>query len=170
MKVSYVEDLANHIGPESFVYVRKEVREALTGENAGWVLSRERGCSSGCRRSQRIRKATRNTSQSQEVFWPRVVGDPRHAWKLSAREPGDPEFDLDRMATRSAQKIPRERDCDERTREVGQANNTEEAVEQRGVKLPPAETVEERGLAEGNLFWRNKLRAQHRERGEDGNL
>ena len=41
MKVSYDEDLANHIGSESCVYNRKEVREALTGESAGWVLSRE---------------------------------------------------------------------------------------------------------------------------------
>jgi hypothetical protein len=170
MEVSYDEDLANHIGPESCVHVRKEVREALTGESAGWVLSREKGCSSGCRRRQRARKATRNTSQSQEVFWPRVVVDPTHAWKLSAREPGDPVFGLDRMATRSAQKIPREQDCDERTWEVGQANSTEEAVEQRRVRLLPAEAVEERGLTEGNPFWQNKLRALNRERGEDGNL
>ncbi len=170
MKVSYDEDLANHIVPESCVHIRKEVREALTGENAGWVLSRERGCSSGCRRRQRVRKTTRSTSQSQEVFWPRVVVDPTHAWKLFEREPGDPVFGLDRMATRPAQQIPREHDCDERTREVGQANSTEEAVEQRRVKFLPAEAVEESGLTKGNLFWRNKLRALYRERGEDGSL
>ena len=37
MKVSYDEDLANHIGPESCGHNRKGVREALTGESAGWV-------------------------------------------------------------------------------------------------------------------------------------
>jgi hypothetical protein len=74
------------------------------------------------------------------------------------------------MATRSAQQIPREQGCDERTREVGQANSTEEAAEQKKVRLLPAEAVEERGLAEGNPIRQNKLRAQHRERGEDGKL
>jgi hypothetical protein len=93
-----------------------------------------------------------------------------HARKLFAREPGDPEFGLDRMAARPAQRIPREYDCDERTREVGQANSTGEAAEQRWVGFPLAEAVEGRGLTEGNLFWRNKLRALHRERGEDGGL
>jgi hypothetical protein len=54
MKVSYDEDLANHIGPESCMSSRKEVREALTGESAGWVLSNERGLASGCRRRKRV--------------------------------------------------------------------------------------------------------------------
>lgn len=103
MKVSYDEDLANHIDPESCGHSRKGVHEALTGASAGWVLSRERGYASGCRRRQLARKATRDTSLSQEVFRPRVVVDPRHARKLSAREPGDPMSDQDRMVSRSAQ-------------------------------------------------------------------
>jgi hypothetical protein len=103
MKVSYDEDLANHIGPESCVYSRKEVREALIGESAGWVLSRERRFASGCRRRQRVRKAKWNTSLSQEVFWPRVVVDPMHVRKLSAREPGDPMSGHDLMVLGSAQ-------------------------------------------------------------------
>ena len=41
MKVSYGEDLANHIDPESCVCSRKAAGEALTGESAGQVLSRE---------------------------------------------------------------------------------------------------------------------------------
>jgi len=65
-------------------------------------------------------------------------------------------FGLDQMAARPAQKIPREHRCDERTREVGQANSTEEAAEQKWVRLPPAEAVEERGLTKGNLFHQNK--------------
>jgi len=101
MKVSYDEDLANHIGPESCVYSRKAVREALTGERAGWVLSRERGFASECRRRQRVRKATRNTSLTQDVFRLRVVVDPMHARKLFAREPGGPMSGL--VVTRSAQ-------------------------------------------------------------------
>jgi len=103
MRVSYDEDLANHIGPESCVYPRKVVREALTGERAGWVLSRERGFATECRRRQRVRKATRNTSLSQEVFRLRVVVDPMHARKLFAQEPGGPKSGPGGVVPRSAQ-------------------------------------------------------------------
>jgi len=41
MKVSNVKGLANHDDPESCGGARKSVGEALTGESAGWVLSRE---------------------------------------------------------------------------------------------------------------------------------
>jgi RNA-directed DNA polymerase len=42
MKVSNVKGLANRDGPESCGGARKSVGEALTGERAGWVLSREK--------------------------------------------------------------------------------------------------------------------------------
>jgi hypothetical protein len=41
MEVSYGEGLATHTGPESCVGAGDRGREALTGERAGWVLSRE---------------------------------------------------------------------------------------------------------------------------------
>ena len=41
MKESYVKGLANHNGPESCGGARKGEAEALTGERAGRVLSRE---------------------------------------------------------------------------------------------------------------------------------
>lgn len=41
MKVSYVEDVANHNGPESCGAAREGGDEALTGERTGRVLSRE---------------------------------------------------------------------------------------------------------------------------------
>src|ERR1700704_2381640 len=41
MKVSNVKGLANHSGPESCVGWSDPEGEALTGESAGWVLSRE---------------------------------------------------------------------------------------------------------------------------------
>lgn len=41
MKVSNVKGLANRDDPESCGGARKGVGEALTGESAGWVLSRE---------------------------------------------------------------------------------------------------------------------------------
>ena len=41
MKESYGEGVASHTGPESCAAVRKDGREALTGERAGRVFSRE---------------------------------------------------------------------------------------------------------------------------------
>jgi hypothetical protein len=41
MEESYVEGVASHDGPESCGVTRKGGGEALTGETAGWVLSRE---------------------------------------------------------------------------------------------------------------------------------
>ena len=41
MKVSNVKGVANRDGPESCTGARKGDGEALTGERAGWVLSRE---------------------------------------------------------------------------------------------------------------------------------
>src|SRR5262245_25468292 len=41
MKVSSGEGVANHAGPESCTSAREGAREALTGEGAGRVLSRE---------------------------------------------------------------------------------------------------------------------------------
>lgn len=41
MKESYVEGVAAHDGPESCADAREGGGEALTGETAGWVLSRE---------------------------------------------------------------------------------------------------------------------------------
>jgi hypothetical protein len=42
MKVPYGEGLASHTGPESCVYTRKGIGEALTGEVRAGLLSRER--------------------------------------------------------------------------------------------------------------------------------
>lgn len=94
MKVPYVEGLASHNGPESCGGDREVTIEALTGESVGQVLSREKKFGSGCRRVGIRRKATRCSLLSQELQRPRVVVDPAHAWKLFAREPGDPTFGL----------------------------------------------------------------------------
>jgi RNA-directed DNA polymerase len=41
MEVPYGEGIAGHTGPESCGGARESAAEALTGERAGWVLSRE---------------------------------------------------------------------------------------------------------------------------------
>ena len=96
MKVPYDEGLASHIGPESCVVCRKAEDEALTGESAGRVLSRESGVQFGVPTGSETWKATWDTSLTREVSWPRVVEDPVHAQKLLAREPGDPTTGLGR--------------------------------------------------------------------------
>ena len=164
MQVSYGEDLANHIDPESCVCRSKGAGDALTGESAGQVLSRERGFAPGCRRRQRDRKATRNISISQEMFRPRVVVDPVHAWKLSVREPGDP------VSGHSGWRCGPRRESRGNTtamnghRKSDRPIGTEEAVEQKRVRFLLAEIVEGRGLTKGNLFQQNNFWALHQER------
>lgn len=168
MKVPYDEGIASYIGPESCADIRKGIGEALTGERAGQVLSRERGLRSGRRRRQRARKATRYTPIWQGMYWPRVVEDPAHVWKFSAREPGDPLFALGRWNQGPC--------CEPRgdtaaMNEPGKSDrpiDTGEAPEQESVRCRLAEEVEGRGLTKGKTFYQNKLRTQDRERGRNG--
>ena len=90
MKESYRKGLANHPGPESCVVGRKADHEALTGVQAGWVSSRE--IDLFFREPTPSGKAEGNSGGRHycETPSPCVVGDPRHAWKHYAREPGDP--------------------------------------------------------------------------------
>ena len=92
MKESYVEGLAAHDGPESCVDARKGLGEALTGVRAGRVFSREIDLPPGCRRNERMRKATSGVPLSRGTAGPRAVADPVHVRKHLAREPGDPTF------------------------------------------------------------------------------
>ena len=164
MKVSYGEDLANHIDPESCVCGRKATGEALTGESTGRVLSRERGFAPGCRRRQHARKATWTTSLSQDVFRPRVVVDPVHVRKLLAREPGDP------VSGRSGWRYDPRCESQGNTTAMNRHGKsdrpicTEETVEQKRVGFPLAEIAEGRGLTKGNLFQQNKFWARYQKR------
>jgi RNA-directed DNA polymerase len=164
MKVPYDEGLASHIGPESCTGDREGAGEALTGESAGRVLSRERGFASGCRRRQLDRKATRNVSILREMFRLRVVVDPVHARKLSAREPGGP------VSGRGGWRCGPRRESQGSTtamdghRKSDRPVGTEEAVEQEWVKFPLAEIVEGRGLTKGNPSQQNEFWTQRQER------
>ena len=164
MKVSYDEDLANHIDPESCVCSRKAAGEALTVESTGQVLSRERGFASGCRRRQHARKATWATSISQDVFRPRVVVDPVHVRKLLAREPGDPVFDRSGWRYDPRCESQGNTTAMNRHRKSDRPICTKETVEQKQVGFLLAEIAEGRGLTKGNLFQQNKFWTQYQER------
>lgn len=90
MKESYGEGVATHSGPESCVWYRKVSDEALTGVHAGQPLSCER---------ERFRVPTLLSGAEGNIgahagtlvcIGPGVVEDPVHAWKLLARNAGDP--------------------------------------------------------------------------------
>jgi len=168
MKVPYDEGIASHIGPESCTGDRKGAGEALTRESAGRVLSRERRYTSGCRRCQLTRKATQDVPIRRGTDWPRVVEDPAHAWKLSAREPGDPTTSHEKwpqgMCHESGRSTMAMNGCGKSDRPIG----TEEPFEQEQGRVRFAEKGEGRGLTEGNLYWQNKYRTLGRARGQYG--
>jgi hypothetical protein len=151
MQESHRKGVANHPDPESCVAYRKVRREALTGAHAGWVLSfvisvLER------RRCHGKRKATRTGAITQGPGRLHGVGDPKHAWKLNAREPGGPggARSLEKAAGRKGN--PQGHALRARRREVGPLRSTGEGSEQapQGVR---------RGWREGDgsrrTTWRN---------------
>jgi len=168
MKVPYDEGLASHIGPESCAGDRKVAGEALAGESAGRVLSRERRFASGCRRCQQSRKATRDVPIRRGTDWPRVVEDPAHAWKLSAREPGDPTTSPGRWPQGTRHESGRSTMAMNGSGKSDRSVDTEEPLEQGRVRIPFAEKGEGRGLTKENLFRQNKDRTLGRARGGYG--
>ena len=90
MKVSNNKGIANHIGPESCVGRSNSTGEALTGEQAGWVLSHEKRKYNRAPTSSNTPEG--KTARALERARSRLCGvrDPRHAWKHSERESGEP--------------------------------------------------------------------------------
>jgi hypothetical protein len=92
MKVSSVKGLANHDGPESCVAGRNPRGEALTGDHAGRVLSREKKMVWDADPVGKRGRPQPRVPQGRGALVSHEVRDPRHAWEQSAREPGDPAF------------------------------------------------------------------------------
>ena len=90
MKEPYGEGIASHTGPESCAASRKAGREALTGAQAGRVLSREMIQKSGCRRCPFGAEGNTGGCENASIHWTLRGQRPLHAWKLHAREPGGP--------------------------------------------------------------------------------
>lgn len=92
MKVSNNKGVANHVGPESCVFGSNSKGEALTGEQAGWVLSHEKGfllCADQVRERE---GKTALALLSRAKGGHGEVVDPKHAWRHFIRESGEPLF------------------------------------------------------------------------------
>ena len=93
MKVLYVEGLASHDGPESCGGAREGGGEALTGERAGRVLSREKLIVRGADAVEKSGRQHGTAPSWRARAGPCAVRDLAHARKPPAREPGDPWTD-----------------------------------------------------------------------------
>ncbi len=97
MKVSYVEGLANHNGPESCGAAREGGDEALTGERTGRVYSRVRNSlrdADAVRRSGRLHPRGPISRGAPGI---RAVTDPEHVPKHLQRNreiPRSPQGEL----------------------------------------------------------------------------
>ena len=89
MKEPCGEGVANHTDLESCVVSREAGREALTGAHADGALSREM---TGNQEPTLSIHGEGNTGGRAiaSTHWACEVRDPRYAWNLRAREPGDP--------------------------------------------------------------------------------
>src|SRR5438132_6961840 len=115
----------------------------------------------GRRRRRDERKAPPGASISRDAFGSRAVGDPVHARKQLAREPGGP------LPTRHRWSGGTRREVQGRTptmNEQGKSDSPIVPVESPNKAGPPAaEAAEGRGLAKGNLPQQNMPRTQRRQ-------
>ena len=128
MKESYVKGLANHNDPESCGGARKGDGEALTGESAGRVLSRE---------SSRTRDADSVEAGGRQQPWAvlaRPSGIPRGLRPQACTEATCARTGrscvLPSRYAGNASRSLRTYGDDERTQEVGQLRSTNEVCEQ----------------------------------------
>ena len=104
------------------------------------------------------------------MLWPRVVEDPVHAQKLFAREPGEPVTGLGGWLQGPRCESQGSTTAMNGSGESDRPIRTEEAIEQRRVRIPLAENVEGRGLTKGNPIRQNKHRTQQPERSRSNEL
>jgi len=86
MKGSYIEDLANHGGPEPCVGVPRGRSEALDRGARRRAIEPRNNLGLGCRGSMDSRKATPLAAFSRALSGPHGVREPLHACDLSMLE------------------------------------------------------------------------------------
>jgi hypothetical protein len=150
VKVSDNEDVASRIGPESWRGVREGVLQALTGENAGWVLSREISLFQGADgvpmhgRQHRTRRNRESCSDPARSKTPCTRGNILH---------GTQEIPPLALPRRHG---PRGESVRRKSAMNGGGKSDKPVVPgkdaNKGCGEPrPAECLEERGLTKGNL-------------------
>jgi hypothetical protein len=90
MQESYRKGIANHPGPEPCGGSREAALEALDRGTGRLGIEPRNRPFSGSRRRQAVREGNMVDVVIARRPSPCVVVDLRHAWKLYAREPGDP--------------------------------------------------------------------------------
>src|SRR5215831_7096685 len=96
----------------------------------GWVSSFE-NVPSGRRRCYPMRKAIRPAALARAAGRPCVVADPRHVWKLPAREPGDLGDACSEHSRQAGGRRRKPYGPRARPRGVGQRYSTDESFEQK---------------------------------------
>jgi hypothetical protein len=167
VKVSYVEDVANHNGPESCGAAREGDDEALTGERIGRVLSHEINA------LPRERRALRDADDVEVDGRQHRMHRNRKAHLGSARSEtpgmygntlcGNREIPSPPAEQRAAGRIGKSRDVKPMMNGGGKSDSSKVPAKlPNKAEEPAAEAIERRGLAKGNSPERNALRTQGR--------
>jgi hypothetical protein len=90
MKEPYRKGLASHPDPESCAVSSNAAREALTGAHVDQPLSCEIKLVQGADAVSGAEGNTEGCDRKRALCGPCAVVDPVYAWKLFARNPGDP--------------------------------------------------------------------------------
>ena len=148
MRVPYDEGLATHIGPESCGYSCKTVVEALTGERAGQVLSRENSYFEVSTISKGSEDKTEYTVFARCILALRGLR-PCARTEASRTGTGRSHVYPWQMVVGIALRTPREYDSDERTWEVGQANMYRRSGRTKASAIPAGGGCEGKGPGQG---------------------
>ena len=161
MKESYGKGLATHTGPESCGVACEGDVEALTGERAGRVFSRERQLTPGRRRCKEKRKAPSGAPISRGA-----PGIPRGQRPRARTETPRTGTGRSRVHPRTAVCLGTHREVQGRTPMMNGHGKSDRPVvpakSPNKAGQPAAEGMEGRGLAKGNLPQQNASRTPSR--------
>ena len=130
MKEPHRKGIANHPDPESCAGGGNIAGEALTGAHAGQLSSSEITSIGVPTLSAEGEGHTAGSVQSRAARRRRGVRDPEHAWKLCAREPGDPGNSPAGWRRGTVREGMLPHDGHARFQGVGRSHSTREAGEQ----------------------------------------
>jgi hypothetical protein len=130
MKESHRKGVANHPDPESCGAHREVCPEALDRGTCGLSIELRKRLEWSADAVRRSGRQHGRDSESRETGRLCGVRDLKHAWKLSAREPGDPGGALRCEKAEGRKGNPQGHALHARCREVGPLRSTREGTEQ----------------------------------------